>query len=356
VNSDNSSRFNFLGVLTANEAAELAAGIAELTKIGLPLPAGLRALADEWPTRRLRPVLIDLANQVDRGVSLEDAINSVGTRLPAHLRGLIIAGLRSGRLADALEQYVNLQRTQHDLHRQVWLALSYPTLLMILMCFLAIFANFYITHPMVHIFRDFGTGLPALTQLVIKTSGPLVCVLIIVTALMLAIPMLSGGWPGSAWISPFLYPLPIIGPTLKWSQMSLFSRLMGMLLKQQVPLPDALRLAAQGLSDAYLARACRKAAADVEKGRPFNESMASRRQFSSDLIPLVELGQRTSMLADAFLSAVEMFEGRTYLHGRTLATFLLPATFLLILGFYGFFIIGIMLPLISLITRLSSGQ
>jgi type II secretory pathway component PulF len=344
------------GTLSASESAELAAGLAELTKIGLPLPAGLRALAEEWPSRRLRPVLLRLANKVEQGTSLEEALLGPGTRLPAHLRGVIVAGVRSGRLAEALEKIVVLQRTQVELRRRVWLSLAYPTLLMIIMCILAFLARYYILAGMTKIFRDFGTNLPVITELVMGTSGIFICLLIALTALMLVIPLLLAGFPGSAWLLPALYPLPLLGPILKSSETARFCRMMEMLLSQQVPLPEALRLSAQGLDDAYLIRACRKAAVEVEKGRPISESMVGRRKFSRSLLPLVRWGERLSMLPDAFQAGAEMFEGRAASQGRSLEIFLLPVTFLLIIVFYGIFILAVFMPLISLITRLTGGH
>ena len=40
------------------------------------------------------------------------------------------------------------------------------------------------------------------------------------------------------WIWPMLYRIPIIGPVFRWSHLVQFGRLMGLLLGQQVPLPD----------------------------------------------------------------------------------------------------------------------
>ncbi|MGD0516282.1 MAG: type II secretion system F family protein [Thermoguttaceae bacterium] len=342
--------------LSAGEAAELASGLAELAKAGLPLPAGLRALAEEWPTRRLRPVLLDLAEKVEQGVSLEDAINNIGTRLPTHLRGLITAGIRSGHLAEALEQFVDLERTQYDLRRQVWLNLAYPTLLMIVMSFLAILANFYITLQFERIFRDFKTNLPEITVLVLNGAGPVACVLTAITVLMLAVPLILGTWTISSWLSPAFYLLPFIGPPLKWSQMARFSRLMAMFLQQKIPLPEALRFTAKGVRDAYLGKACRKTAADVEQGRSLSESIGARSQFSADLLPLIELGEKASTLGEAFQSAAEMFEGRANTQGRNLEVFLLPATFLVVIFLCGLFVVGLFMPLIALITRLTGGH
>ena len=132
-----------------------------------------------------------------------------------------------------------------------------------------------------------------------------------------------------------------------------FARLMGLLLDEQVPLPDALRLTAEGLRDADLAWGCRRVADDVENGQVLYERMAAMRQFPPSMIPLVEWGQRAPALPDGFRAAAEMFEGRVQSQGSLLEAILLPIMFLLIIAFMGMFIIAMFLPLISLIQRLS---
>jgi len=70
---------------------------------------------------------------------------------------------------------------------------------------------------------------------------------------------------------------------------------------------------------------------------------------------MIQWGQRTPALADAFRAATEMFEGRLRSQSTLLETLLLPIMFLAILASMGFFTIAMFLPLISLITRLSGG-
>jgi type II secretory pathway component PulF len=339
--------------LSTEEAAELAAQVAQLTKAGLPLGDGLRALAGELPGRRLPRMLRALAARLDAGVDLSAAIDAEGRRLPPHLRGLVLAGVRSGRLAEVLEEYVDLQRSQLELRRRVWLSLAYPIVLLTLLAALTIVAKVFIVAEFVKIFRDFGTNLPALTQLFIGASRPGMWLAVLLLAAMAALPIVLWLAPGAAWVWPLLYRVPMIGPLLRWSHLSQFSRLMCLLLEQRVPLPDALRLTAAGLRDADLARACRQVAGDVEAGRPLYESMAARRQFPASLIPVVEWGQRAPALPDAFRAAAEMFEGRAQSHGTLLEAVLLPIVFMIITGCAGVFIVAMLLPLTSLFQMLS---
>ena len=104
--------------LSAEGSAELAARVAALAQAGLPLEGGLRALADEVGRPRLALVLRNLATRLDAGESLEAAMAAQGSRLPPHLRGLIVAGVRSGRLPKVLDEFAALSRSRQDLRRR----------------------------------------------------------------------------------------------------------------------------------------------------------------------------------------------------------------------------------------------
>src|SRR4051812_27145259 len=53
---------------SSRDAAAFAEHLALLTKSGLPLPSGLRALAAEIPSRKLKATLIETADRLDSGV------------------------------------------------------------------------------------------------------------------------------------------------------------------------------------------------------------------------------------------------------------------------------------------------
>jgi general secretion pathway protein F len=345
--------FDSLRKLSPDEAAEFAARVAELTKAGLPLGAGLRALADELPGRRLPRMLRLVADRLDAGDDLLGALESQGAHLPEHLRGLILAGVRSGRLAEVLEEYVDLEHGRSELRRRVVMALAYPYILLLFITAITALAGIYIVDTFAQIFLDFATSLPVMTLSAINGWRPMMWILTSLVALSAIVPLWLWLAPAAGWAWPVLYRLPMVGPLLRWHHLSQFAGLMGLLLEQEVPLPDALRVTAAGLRDANLARECCRTAEDVEKGRPLDESLAARRQFPASLIPIIQWGQRASALPEAFRAAAEMFAGRARTHGTLLETMLLPIMFLAVLLFAGFFVIAMFVPLIALISRLA---
>jgi type II secretory pathway component PulF len=339
--------------LSSEDAMELATRVAELTKAGLPLGAGLRALAGELPGQRLPHVLQNLADRLDAGDDLAAAIDSLRWQLPPHLRGLILAGLRTGQLPEVLEEYVDLERSQSDLRRRLWSSLLYPFVLMAVLTAMTVFARVYFISGFESIFRSFNTKLPLMTEWFILYSWPAMWGMVVLMCVAAFVPMLLAAAQGMSWLWPALYKIPMIGPVLRWGHLSQFGRLMGLLTEQRVPLPDALRLTSDGLCDASLASACCGVADEVSNGRVLYESMAARWQFPASMIPLIEWGQRAPALSDAFRAIAEMFEGRVRTQSSLFKAILLPVMFLVIVTFVGMFVLALMLPMVSLIQKLS---
>ena len=82
--------------------------VAALARAGLPIELGLSGLADSTGgplgdlTRRLR-------DRLASGESLAEAFRAEGKMLPPSYRALVEAGMRSGRLSEALEGFGELR-------------------------------------------------------------------------------------------------------------------------------------------------------------------------------------------------------------------------------------------------------
>jgi type II secretory pathway component PulF len=336
------------GPLSAQESAELAAQMAGLAKAGLPLDQGLAALADEMP-RRLRWSLWRLADRLSDGEPLETAIQSPDVRLPAHVRGLIVAGLRSGRLPTILDEFAALTCRQHELRHKVLLSVAYPAVLLTILAVLMIFCRVYLVEPFRAIFKDFGAKLPDLTNIFFACSGVVAWGMLVVATVLLILPLASLLMPLGAWVARLVKLIPVIGPILRFSRLAQFSELLAMLVEQQVPLPESLRLTAAGLNDPALAEGCLEAAADVAIGRPLNEALVSARRFPASLTALVDWGQRRAALPEALRAAAETFEARARSQGDLLNMLLPPIAFLLITALAVIGVLALLLPMVSLV-------
>ena len=111
---------------TGEDLAELVGQLSSLARSGLPLPSGLRAAGREISSKKLRATFFEIADLVESGAALDQALLATRRRFPPHLRGLVLAGSRSGRLADLLAQFVRGANLGAELRKMFLWTLAYP--------------------------------------------------------------------------------------------------------------------------------------------------------------------------------------------------------------------------------------
>jgi general secretion pathway protein F len=341
--------------LSSEESAELSARLATLAHSGLPLEGGLRALADEVFRPRLAAVLRNLAQRLERGEKLETAMAAPDAHLPVHLRGLIVAGVRSGRLALVLDQVAELVNRQRELRRRLLLAFAYPIVLLGVVAALVVLCHFYIVHDFRQLFRDFGMKLPDLTEMYLDSSGATAAVAVGLVIVAAGIPVVSLFLPLSAWLGRLLPWIPIVGPMIVHERHAQFAILMSLWMEENVPLAEALRLTSTALEGSELEQPCRRAASCVEEGAPLAPALADS-GFPPSLSALVSWGESKNSLAESFRAAAEMFEARSHSQSAMLKILVLPLVYLSIISYVGLTIVALLMPLVSLISNLSGGK
>ena len=312
--------------LSPADTAELAAGVAQLTKAGLPLPAGLRALAEELPGRRLRAELCGMAARMERGDALEEVFHSASKSLPPHLHGLLVAGLRTGRLPEVMDEYVHVEQDRRQLRQRLRTNFAYLTFLSIAVTVLAIFIqHIFLKEVGSLIAQQNGSFLGMFSIIAWKMFGQVVWLSAGFSRFLLLMPLSLSNVPWMAWLTPVSDNLPFLGPLLRNLRLASFSRVTALLLENETPLPDAFRMAGAAAGDVYLARDCRTVASELERGRPLAESLADYRRFPRNLIPLVEWGQQTHALPQTFRVAAKLHDGRAKINAFSSAPSSLPS-------------------------------
>jgi len=342
------------GTLSPAEAAHLGGQVSELAKASLPLGPGLRAMSEEFGSRRVRAALRRVADRLDAGAPLEEALASQWPHLPEHLRCLLEAAVRSGRFTETADEMAAIERARIDLRRHLLVIFAYPLFLLVVILVLLFMSTFFVPQ-FAKIYADFGNEIPALTRVMITVFSPFGGMVLLGLAGVCAatLPIYLGGRSRVAWVQKVLYGVPLVGPIWRFRGLGEFSRLMEVLLGLKVPLPQALRAAGAGVREGDLRVAARAMAEMVESGTPLSEAIRRFPEFPATFRPLVQWGEQSASLAEAFRGAAEMCHGRLRFQGLFTDAVLLPGMLLVVVFFVGFFMVAMMLPLISLIQCLS---
>lgn len=301
--------------------------LAALARAGVPLGDGLAGLGNDLPTGLSR-ISRTLAERLDQGQSLADALTASGDQFPPLYRALVTAGIRSGRLPAALEQLGTSARRLAALRRLVLGALVYPVIVVLLTYGLFLFF-------IVRIAPVLSTSAPLAPHQVppqlmrflggmkvhVQYWGPIVPTLLVV--LLVAwwfrsrrAMVLQSGIAGRV-----LGTFAPLRRLLNDAQAAGLAETLSLLVEHQTPLPEAVTLAAETTGDKALLEAARQLAAEIASGSgnrvdpPRSQSRTAERQRSVTAIPpllhwLIVTGAAQPNLAAALRQNAEMYRRR----------------------------------------------
>jgi type II secretory pathway component PulF len=343
--------------MSGAEAELLAAQMANVTGAGLPLSAGLRALSQEVPSHRVRRWLRAISDRLERGQSLSAVAASAEGAWPRYFLAMLFAGQRTGKLPVMLNECVVHLRTTADVRRQLWVALAYPAVLIFVAWLLMSFLATLILPQFKSIFLGFGTELPGITVAILSWSDLMRFIgWWSLPALVAAI------W--LAWVcsEPLGYErlrdslvshIPLLGEARRSAALGEFCRLLSLLVRYQVALPEAIRLAAGSVRDADLREACFELATRVQAGESLTEAAVQIGRFSQDLLHLFRWADRGEDFADGLQNAGDVLSAQSRVHSHTLAIVCEPAVTVAIGIAVGFTVIALFMPLVKLLNDLS---
>jgi type II secretory pathway component PulF len=341
---------------TRAELVELVEQLASLARSGLPLPSGLRAAGMEVSSRSLRSTFFEIADLVESGAGLDEALARSGRRFPPQLRGLIAAGSRSGRLAEMLGQYVRSANLGSELRRMFMLKLAYPTVILAfvlalvgVLCSLSIRAVETLAGTM----NDFGMDQSSMVRGMIAMARFINDHGLEILVVVLSIPVLA--WLairliyGPAQRRRILCSIPVVGPVLRFTSLTEFCHLLAMLIEAETPLPRAFELAGSSVRDAEVAEACLNMGRAVEGGEPLSRAIRRWESIPAGLEQLFRWSEDRGSLPGALHLAGDMFESRARSQSSYASSVISTFVLLLILWWVGFAIAAPYIPFFSLL-------
>jgi len=336
----------------------LARQLSGVTQARLPLPDAMRALAAESRGSRLRQAFLRLAGDLERGVPLDEALEQHKQGVPPHLAGLIRAGVRANALGVVLDRYVRSARTVALQHRRVLLSIAYPLCLCLLLVVMLLAIVVFVVPQLVDIyegFADFGLDVNVLFRVLIAASSFLRqhgAALLVV--LLLAV---AAAWGGMRLLGPLtrrriVASLPWLGTVYEWTSLAMYSRLLAVLLRYGVPLPEALALAGAGAGDPELEVVAAQLSAEVSQGQDLALLAQSSPWVPTRFRRLFRWASQGKRAADSLDAAADMFESQASQQALLVPELLEPAVIVFMGIVIGLVMIILFLPVVGALSSL----
>jgi type IV pilus assembly protein PilC len=322
-----------------------------LIKAGLPILKGLDLLADRLTDPKLGAHIRAVREEVKNGTLLSDAFQHQGVFPPIYVSS-VLAGEKSGSLAETLERYITYTKLALSVKKKVLVSLMYPAVLIFLVFCLIIFLITYVVPSFAELYSGMQAKLPAMTQILIAVGTTARNYVVIGFLAMIGAFFAIRFWlrtdSGQEIGDRFKMKMPLFGEIWTKYQVAQFARVLSTLLVGGIPLVQALETAGDSLGSRLLRLMLAKVRQTVREGQPLSSSLKTTGVFPGLAIDMIEVGESTGALSAMLNSVAEFYEEDVATRMTAVLALIEPAIMIFMGIFVAFVLISLYLPIFSL--------
>lgn len=284
------------------ELALLCSQFAIILASGLSVERCVSMVAAQTKNKYLRRMLDKVSEEVGAGYSLAQSFENNAPYLPKTFTETLRAGEQSGTLESCFQRLHAYYDRSAKTRAKIVSTLTYPVMVIIVAIVVFVIIIAVAVPAFTTAFNEIGSDLPGVTKALMAVSTfftkwwwLLLAILALLAAAYLAVRRTERGRAALAAWSLTRAPLRRIHSMNAAAQ---FAHSMATLLAAGLPLPRALEVTANVVSNYTFSLAVRQVRQDVERGRPMTESMAGIECFPAMLTEMVGVGERSGALEE----------------------------------------------------------
>src|SRR5262245_61964230 len=328
--------------------------LADLLRAGVPLLRSLEILERQSSQPAMTATLREVRAKVADGTSLADAMMLFPRAFNELSISMIRAGQEGGFLEDVLERIAQFTEHQEDLKAKVIGALAYPIFLAVAgFVVLNILVIFFVPkfEPIFEKLRE-KNQLPGITEALIGTSH------FIQGWWWLIIGGVIGGWylyrrwasseQGRLAVDGWRLRMPTAGKIYLSFSLARFTRILGTLLHNGIPILQALKIAKDSTGNRVLTRAIEQAAENVTKGNSLAQPLGACKYIPRNVVEMVAVGEESNNLERVLIDIANSLEKQTSRQLELMVRLLEPVMLLVMAGVTLLVVAGLLMPVFKM--------
>jgi type IV pilus assembly protein PilC len=274
--------------------------IATLFEAGVSALKGFRLLAAENDNKTLQIQLIGVADDIEAGVSLSDALSKRPDLFSPFYVNMVKAGEESGKLNESFLYLADYLDRDYELRQKIKKALTYPSFVVGTFVTIMIGMFTFVIPKMAAMFADNDAELPMVTKIVLGISN------FFVNSWYIVFPgMIIGGWLFYRWTqtekgSHKVDELKSKAPVFKNLYQRIFlTRLadnMNTMLSSGVPIVHSIDITAAVVDNAVYKELLGRVSSKVQSGTAFSKALYEEPLVPNILVQMVRIGEETGEL------------------------------------------------------------
>jgi len=347
-----SSGFNPFLKVSSSELSMITRQMSTLLSAGFPLVKAVATLVLQTKTKTMQRVLSRVKDAIEEGSSFAKALALYPNVFSPIFINMVNAGESSGTLEIVLERLADFTENREDSKKKIQASLAYPFLMSFIGFGVLLVLLTYVVPGIVNIFSDMNHTLPRPTRILISVSAFFKSywwgIVLTPFLLYLVVFLIRKSEKGAYFIDNLLISLPIIGTLLKKIIAARFTRTLGTLLDNGVPMLTALNITKSIAGNKVIYELISNACEKVEQGGELGETLSQSIAFPYLAAQMIKIGETSGEMEKMLEKTADLFE-KDVETAVTAATSLIEPIIILVMGIVvGGIILAICLPIFEI--------
>lgn len=337
--------------LPLEDLALLCRQLATLVGSGVPILQGLHVVVQQTAGRRLSRALAQVAEGVEAGQSLTEALTDAGSLFPPLMLHMVSVGEAGGVLEEVLQRLGDLYEREQAVNQKMRSAMLYPAVVLVAALGVSAFLVTTVLPRYGELFAQQGALLPWPTRLLLGAAALLrgywYVVLLLAALGVVGYRRLMRQPEWALRHDRWLLRLPVLGTLRVNRAMGMLARTLATLLRTGVPVLPALSVVSRGLGNQALEEPLLQAQRAVRDGRSLTGPLRESALYPPMLLELMAVGEESGNLDGMLLKAADHYDREVSTTVERLTALLEPALVLVLGAIIGFIVLALVMPMFN---------
>lgn len=338
---------------------EFAGNLSMMMKAGVPVLNAIEDLATTLDNKAFKRVLQSIKHEIEMGMRFSDAVELNKQYFPDIFIKLIKIGEESGQLDNSLSDIATHLQRMEDLSAAIKRALMYPAFAVVTTVGALVFWLAYVLPKIVPLLKDMGVKLPMITLILIQVSDFTnkfwYLFLLLPIIIFAAVKILKRAQGVEYALDMLKIKIPIIKGIIYNKLLTVFSEQFRILIAAGIPIDRSFDIVAEVIGNKVFEKAIIESKEKVVSGDRISDSLKEHKVFPPLVIRMLDIGESTGNLDNQFGFLSEHYLKKLDDVSIKLGKTLEPVIMVVIGGLFGIIIMGLMLPIYSLVSSIGKG-
>lgn len=286
--------------ITTKDVVVFSRQVATLFQAGVSALKAFRLLAEENENETLQEQLMGVADDIESGISLSNALEKRPDLFSNFYVNMVKAGEESGKLNEVFLFLADYLDRDYEMTQKIKKALTYPSF--VIGTFFAIMIGMltFVIPKMTALFSESGAKLPTVTVIVVFVSNLFVKYWAATFPTMAVLGFIFYKWSkteeGSYAIDDFSTKVPVIKTLQQRIFLQRFADNMNTMLTNGVPIVKALDITATVIENKIYKEVAIRVSQKVQTGKSLSKALYEEPRVPNILVQMVHIGEETGEL------------------------------------------------------------